>query len=93
VRRSGHCTPKLGVNQTNMAPSIYDVHKEGEWGQVQADTCGWGIGYSPMWVSTQKIKIRVHWRHTVLFSCKEVCVFFTRISSLDQKKWKFFCDI
>ena len=35
----------------------------------------------------------VHWRHTVYFSCKEFGVFFTRISSLDRKKWKFFCDI
>jgi len=25
-------------------------------------------GSSPMWTSTQKIKIRVHWRHTVFFS-------------------------
>jgi len=52
-----------------------------------------GGGGSPMWTSTQKIKIRVHWRHTVFFSWKEVGVFFTRISSLDRKKWKFFCDI
>ena len=51
-----------------------------------------GEGSSPMWTSTQKIKIRVHWCHTV-FSCKEVGVFFARISSLDRKKWKFFCDI
>ena len=52
-----------------------------------------GGGSSQMWTSTQKIKIRVHWRHTVFFSCKEVGVFFTRISSLDRKKWKFFCNI
>jgi len=43
---------------------------------------GWR-GSSPMWTSTQKIKIRVHWRHPLFFSCKEVGVFFTRISSLD----------
>jgi len=41
---------------------------------------------SPMWTSTQKIKIRVHWRHPVFFSCKEVDIFFTRISSLDGIK-------
>src|SRR6218665_3535115 len=52
-----------------------------------------GRGSSPMWTSTQKIKIRVHRRHTVFFSCKEVGVFFTRISSLNRKKWKSLCDI
>jgi len=30
---------------------------------------------SPMWTSTQKIKIRVTWRHAVFFSCKEVSIF------------------
>jgi len=44
---------------------------------------GRGRGVSPMWTSTQKIKIRVHWRHPVFFSCKEVCVFFIRISSFN----------
>ena len=43
-------------------------------------------GSSPMWMSTQKIKIRVHWRHPVFFSCKEVGVLYTRISSLDGIK-------
>jgi len=43
-------------------------------GQAHVDACG--RGSSPMWTSTQKIKIRVHWRHTVFFSCKEVGVFF-----------------
>src|SRR6218665_1418615 len=43
-----------------------------------------------MWTSTQKIKIRVHWRHTVFFSCKEVGVFFTRILSLDRKNVEIF---
>src|SRR6218665_2703702 len=32
----------------------------------------WTGGSSPMWTSTQKIKIRVHTRYPVLFSCKEV---------------------
>src|SRR6218665_2508348 len=41
-------------------PSIYDVHTEGEGGQAQVDACGRGRGSSPMWTSTQKIKIRVH---------------------------------
>src|SRR6218665_1839481 len=76
-------------------PSIYDVHTEGGGGQAQVDACGRGRGSSPMRTSTQKIKIRVHRRHTVFFSCKEVGIFFTRISSLDKKKWKFvgLCDI
>src|SRR6218665_3209307 len=47
-----------------------------------------GEGSRPMWTSTQKIKIRVHGCHTVFFSCKEVGIFFTRISSLDRKKVK-----
>ena|SRR6218665_2438322 len=49
-----------------------------------------GRGSSPMWTSTHKLKIRVHWRHTVFFSCKEVGIFFTRISSLDRKKVEIF---
>jgi len=40
-------------------PSIYDVHTEGGWGHAQVDACGRG-GSSPMWTSTQKMKIRVH---------------------------------
>ena len=56
-----------------------------------SDSCGWGAS-SPMWTSTHKIKIRVHWRHSV-FSCKEVGVFINRISSLDWIKWKFFGNI
>ena len=49
-----------------------------------------GRGSSAMWASTQKIKIRVHWRHTVFFLCKEVGVFFARILSLDRKKVETF---
>ena len=49
-----------------------------------------GRGSSPMWTSTQKIKIRVHWRHTLFFSCKEVGVLFTRIWCLDRKKVEIF---
>ena len=45
-----------------------------------------GRGVKPHEDYTLKIKIRVHWRHTVFFSCKEVFVFFTRISSLDRNK-------
>ena len=37
-------------------------------------------------MSTQKIKIRVHWHHPVFFSCKEVGVFLTRISSFSGIK-------
>ena len=60
-------------------------------GSGSGEPCGRGErGSSPMWTSTQKIKIRVHWRHTVYFSCKEVGVIFTRISSLDRKKVEIF---
>jgi len=56
----------------------------GGGGQAQADACGRGWeGSSPMWTSTQKIKIRVHWCHPVFFLCKEVDILFIRISSLD----------
>src|SRR6218665_1504904 len=41
-------------------PSIDDVHTEGGGCQVQVDACRWGRESSPMWTSTQKIKIRVH---------------------------------
>jgi len=36
---------------------------------TQADG-GWRNGVRSMWMSTQKV--RVHWRHLVFFSCKEV---------------------
>jgi len=47
---------------------------------------GRGRGSNPMWTSTQKIKIRVHRRHPVFFSCTEVGVFLNKISSLDGIK-------
>src|SRR6218665_2593560 len=49
-----------------------------------------GRGSSPMWTSTQKIKIRVHRRHTVFFSCKEVGVFFYQNFVFGQKKVEIF---
>jgi len=58
-------------NRITMGPSIYDVHTEGGGSQAQVD----GGGSSPMWTSTQKIIIRVHWHHLLFFSCKEVGVF------------------
>jgi len=61
--------------------------------KAQVDACGRGRGLSPMWTSTQKMKIRVHWRYPVFFSCKEVGVFFTRISSLDGIKTGTFSAI
>src|SRR6218665_2766817 len=51
-----------------------------------------GRGSSPMWTSTQKIKIRVHRRHTVFFSCKVCDVFLPEFRLWTEKKWKFFCD-
>src|SRR6218665_3559038 len=66
---------------TCMGPSIYDVHTEGV--RLRWTGEGWS---SPMWTSTQKIKIRVHSRHTVFFSCKEVGVFFYQNFVFGQKK-------
>src|SRR6218665_2679829 len=40
-------------------PSIYDAHTEGE-GSGSGGRMWMGEGSSPMWTSTQKIKIRVH---------------------------------
>ena len=41
-------------------PSIYDVHTEGEGSDSGGRMWAVGGGSSPMWTSTQKIKIRVH---------------------------------
>ena len=42
----------------NLLSVLRGVHTD--WGQAQVDACGGGRGLSPMWTSTQKIKIRVH---------------------------------
>jgi len=64
-------------------PSNYDIHIEREGGQAQVDADGWGE--SLLNLDIQKIK--AHWRPSVFFfSCKEVGVFCTRISSLDGIK-------
>src|SRR6218665_2235816 len=49
-----------------------------------------GVGSSPCGRPHRKLKLE---STDVILSCKEAGVFFTRISSLDGKKWKFFCDI
>src|SRR6218665_1133719 len=41
-------------------PSSYGVHTEGEGVRLWWTHVDWGRGSSPMWTSTQKIKIRVH---------------------------------
>jgi len=71
-----HASPK--------GSSIYDVHTEGGWGSGSGGRIWTGDGSRPMWTPTQKIINRVHWRHPVFLSCKEVSVFFTRISSFDE---------
>src|SRR6218665_2675774 len=50
------------MNPDHKGPSIYDVHTEGGGGKAEVDACGRGMRgeVSPMWTSTQKIKIRVH---------------------------------
>ena len=78
------------TNGLPLGPSIYDVHTEGGWGQAQVDACGrGGVGPAPCG-RPQKIKIRVHWRHTVFFSCKEVGVFFYQNFIFGQKKVEIF---
>jgi len=71
-----HPDPELWMY---MGPSIYGPTRvwppTRKGGQARVDACGWGRGSSPMRTSTQKITIRVHWRHPVFFSCKEVGVF------------------
>src|SRR6218665_2351847 len=44
----------------NMGPSIYDVHTEGDGVRLRWTHVDGRGGSSPMWTSTQKIKIRVH---------------------------------
>src|SRR6218665_1879573 len=78
-----------------MGPSIYDVHTEGAGGQAQVDACGRGVGPALGLCGRphRKLKLESTDGHPVFFSCKEVGVFFfTRISSLAEKNWKFFCD-
>ena len=43
-----------------LGPSIYDVHTEGRGVRLRWTHVDGGRGSSPMWTSTQKIKIRVH---------------------------------
>src|SRR6218665_1309601 len=93
ITRHSVCIIECALLRQNKGPSIYDVHTEGEGVRLRWTYVDGGRGSSPMWTSTQTIKIRAHRRHTVFFSCQEVGVFFTRISSLDRKKRKFFCDI
>jgi len=50
--------------------------------QAQVDACGRGEGVQP--------HVDVHTENSVFFSCKEVGVFFTRISSLDRKEVEIF---
>ena len=74
--------------------SIYDVHTKGVRGWGSCGRMWTGGGWSsPMWTSTQKIKIGVHWRHTVFFSCKVVGVFFYQNFVFGPEMWTFFCDI
>src|SRR6218665_821185 len=68
-----------------LGPSIYDIHTEGGGSQAQVDACGWGRGSSPMWTSTQKIKIRSPLTsYCRLLMQRTWRIFFTRISSLDR---------
>jgi len=83
-----HSVAKL---QLIKGPSIYDVHTEGEGGQAQVDACGRGEGDKTS--VDVKQRIRAHWHHLVFFSCKEVGVFWTRVSSWDWNKSRNFSSI
>src|SRR6218665_2457329 len=48
------------VHKRHMGPSIYDVNTEGGGVRLRWTHVDGGGGSSPMWTSTQKIKIRVH---------------------------------
>ena len=48
------------VGAKDKGPFIYDVHTEGEGVRLRWTHVDGGRGSSPMWTSTQKIKIRVH---------------------------------
>src|SRR6218665_3731964 len=74
-------------------PFIYDVHAEGE-GQAQEDACGRGEG-SPAPCARPHRQLKFESTDVILSSshAKKLASFLTRISSLDRKKWKFFCDI
>src|SRR6218665_2976268 len=77
-----------------MGPSIYDAHTEGGGGQAQVDACGRGEG-GPAPCGRPHRKLKLESTDAILFTShvKKLASFFTRISSLDRKKWKFFCDI
>jgi len=70
--------PTIRTCRNTYGPSIYSIHMEGErlrWKHVDG-------GFQRLVDVTQKI--RAHWCHLVLFSCKEG--FYTRILSLDGIK-------
>ena len=85
-------SPHYAVNLLLDAIHLWRPHGEGH---AQVDACGRGRGSSPMWTSTQKIKIRIHWRHPVFFSCKEFAwrLFNPNFVFGRNNKWKFFGDI
>src|SRR6218665_4036839 len=73
---------------SSKGPSIYDVHTEGGGGQAQVDG-----GPAPCGRPHRKLKLE---STDVIMSsshAKKLVSFFTRISSLDRKKWKFFYNI
>src|SRR6218665_2307813 len=69
-----------------MGPSIYDVHTE-----VVRLRCTHvdGGGVRSMWMSTQKIQIRVQCHHPVFFSGKSWRLFYQNFIFVRNKKGKF----
>ena len=84
------CSNSLYVFLCTTGPSIYDVLTEG----VMTDGRMWTqVGLAPCGRPHKKLKLE---STDVILSAshaKKLASFFTRISSLDRKKWKFFGDI
>src|SRR6218665_3355452 len=89
ITRHSVCIIECALLRQSKGPSIYDVHKEGEAVRLRWTHVDGGGGPAPCGRPHSELKLK----STVFFSCKEVGVFFTRISSLDRKKWQYFCDI
>src|SRR6218665_2783398 len=84
--------PTTNVSPLLRGPSIYDVHTEGEGAQARLDACGLG-GPAPCGRPHRKLKLES--TDIILSSphAKKLASFLPKVSSLDRKKWKFFCDI
>jgi len=89
IRVLGHTISKTKQNPNwIMGLSIYDVNTEGEEGQAQVDTCGRGMGQ-------RHVDVHIMCFIPLTSSClmlmqRSWCFLWTRISSLDGIKSRFF---